>query len=134
MQKRFIGAIVATAFLSAALVPAIVQTASAAPAIVKPAYVAGASVARTPTYDAESGLWSWKCSYAGWAGVKVNYTCALYTGTGTLVAGPHTGSFSNGGHDTALYYSPKGSAGTICTVADAEYNDGSAGDEDRKCN
>lgn len=133
MKKRFIGATVAIAFLAAGLIPTVAQTASAAPAIVKPQYVAGAAVARKPTYDKATGLYAWKCTYSGWAGVRVNYQCGLYTAGGTLVAGPRTGNFSGGSKDLALEYTAKGSLGSLCTEASAQYNDGSDSDSDRKC-
>jgi hypothetical protein len=86
-----------------------------------PDYVAGSAVASYPTYDVS--LWAkvYKCTYAGWAHVLVNYQCRLKDPfSGYYLAG-FTGSFSNG------YANP--SARTfrtanvyLCTLATAGYN------------
>lgn len=106
----------------------------AAQANVHPDYAPGAAVASAPVYDAGMQSYTWKCTYAGWAAVQVNWTCRLKDGLYGATYSQFSGSFFNGYFTTALYYYHKASSGVyLCTYAAASYNDGSASDSDQAC-
>lgn len=94
-------------------------------------YVAGSSIAYIG-YSSGSHSKIWKCSFAGWAHVQVNWSCKLknpYTGT---TYSSRSGSFSDGSHVTPWYYFSKDNV-YLCADAYAAYNNGSDSDYDRTC-
>lgn len=97
----------------------------------RPFYVAGNASAFTPGYDVSLWAKTYHCVFNGWASVRVNWACSLRTSGGVTLSS-HSGSFSNGGYSTPLYYF-KTSNTYLCDVAQAGYNDGSASDYDKKC-
>lgn len=96
-----------------------------------PAYVAGSSVAAYPVYDTFTWSKIYKCTYAGWAHVQVNFQCRLQNPfTGTTYTG-FSGSFSGGSYNPSAR-SFRTADTYLCTYASAAYNDGSDGDTDTK--
>ena len=127
----------AAAFLCAILLASLtaaVPAVSATAAEPQLAYVAGASVASRPTYDSSTGTFSYKCTYAGWASVRVNWECSLRAPALGLTLSSHSGSFSGGSASPPRYYYTKQyGITTVCTVAYAAYADGSDWDSDTTC-
>jgi hypothetical protein len=98
------------------------------------AYVAGSANAFRPVYNSAAGGFTFKCAFAGWAGVKVNWTCKLTAPVLNLTLSSKSGSFSNGSANPGPWTVPKQHGITpVCTVAHATYADGSASDSDQKC-
>jgi hypothetical protein len=107
--------------------------ASAIAAQPAPTYVAGSSVASKPVWDEATQSWYWKCTYAGWAHVQVNYDCHLNNLFGTTIS-RRTGEFSGGSYSTPGMYFRKDNDAYLCTIAYAAYNNGSDSDSDEACN
>ncbi len=101
-------------------------SATAAPAnaaFAHPAYVAGTAHAYKLTFPNNGSTGQFHCSFAGWAGVTVNYTCDIYVGTS--IAASHSGSFT-GPSFTSPTYTFTTSGACYSTRAVAAYSDGSA--------
>lgn len=119
--------------LAGALALGMASVPVAAQATVHPFYVAGASVAGKPVWDSATQHWKWTCTFAGWAsGVTKNYSCKLEYGSAVL--SEHDGSFTSSGQSLATFYTSKSEEVHLCTVAFAEYSDGSSYDSDTACN
>jgi hypothetical protein len=99
-------------------------------------YVAGSSVAHEPQYNSIAKTMDYKCSFAGWAHVKVNWTCTIKEGSGpgAVTLGSFDGSFSDGSANPAWHSVRMGSGRRfVCVYAYAAYNDGSGSDADQYC-
>lgn len=97
-------------------------------------YVAGSSSAFAPVWSSTLQLWQYKCAFAGWDHVQVNWTCQLVLVSNGVVESQHTGSFSGGSANPGWYSYKKSPSTAMCTVAYAAYFDGSDHDRDEKCN
>jgi hypothetical protein len=97
-------------------------------------YVAGAATAVAPSWSSSAQGWYFRCSYAGWAHVRVNFTCKLVNGFTNTTLFSRSGSFSDGSHLTSQFFYKKSSSAYLCTVASASYADGSDSDSERRCN
>ncbi|GAA2351785.1 hypothetical protein [Dactylosporangium salmoneum] len=97
-------------------------------------YTAGSSVVNYVFYDVANGGYKFKCAYAGWASVRVNWTCSLIAPALGVTLAAHPGSFSNGSANPNYFFYPKLQGSTIvCAVAYAEYNDGSDWSSQQVC-
>jgi hypothetical protein len=123
MKKIRSGIAIAILGIALSVIPGVAQA--------QISYVAGSAIAGSPLWDTSQGLTTWKCTFAGWAGVPVMWECKLYyQSSGTLV-GTKSGSFSGGSYSTPLYSATVNAV--LCVQAFATYADGSSEDYDTVC-
>jgi hypothetical protein len=123
-----------TSALAAMLLALLGSGSPAAVAAPQAMYEPGSANAFKPVYDSSLGGYKFKCSYAGWVSVRVNWTCDLTAPALGLTLSHKSGSFSGGDYNPGWWFYPKSyGVTTVCTVAYATYADGSAYDNDRKC-
>lgn len=118
--------------------------ASALMASVAAAYSPGTATARKPTYSADTGGFSWGCSFSGWrSGARVQWSCKLFAISVCTIGAPcpktpvqsHSGAWTPPPSlfSTPNYYKPMdvGQA-AFCVEAYALSVDG--GVTNRRCN
>jgi hypothetical protein len=120
--------------VSAVALTAGVSIATALPAA---AYVPGTAKPYKPTYSADTGGYSYHCSYAGWrSGAKVTWRCDLYEhlltdgGWEWKLNTPHSGSWTPGPTSittTTWLRKLNVGQGQLCTWATALSVDGGTG-------
>jgi hypothetical protein len=119
-------------FALAMLGPSVLSVTTADAAPVTPAYVAGSASPAKPGYDAATWSKTYKCAFAGWAHVRVNWQCRLKDPASGVYLSGHSGSFTTGSATTPTYFFPTANV-YLCTVANASYADGSDSDSNQSC-
>lgn len=111
--------------------------ASSSPAQAEPVrvlYNPGSAVAFKPTYNTTLGGYQFKCAYAGWVQVTVNWSCDLTAPALGLTLSHKTGSFSSGSANPGPWFYAKSYGVTkVCTVAYASYANGSSDASSTAC-